>query len=113
MRYIWATRGYDWGFRFLETAGLPDPLPEYERFVAKAGADISAFWRGDDSTVALRFPDPEGREDFAGRAIPHEFVLFEAPPEVMDWEAGRQVSWGLVRDRYDRMWRGGPDAAEG
>jgi hypothetical protein len=26
-------------------------------------------------TVALRFPDPEGREDTAGRVIPHDFVI--------------------------------------
>ncbi len=64
-----------WGFRFLLTGGLTDPLPAYERSFA-GHDDEPATWRRAAGTVALRFPDPLGRSDASGRVIPHEFVVF-------------------------------------
>ena len=77
MRFIWATRGKDWGFKFLRDGGFSDPLPIYE----------AAFEGTDPSLSTLRFDDPEGRTDRAGRVIEHDFVFLDAPaahsPEEM------------------------------
>ena len=35
--FIWATRGRTWGFRFLRTGGLQDPLGTYEAIFSKIG----------------------------------------------------------------------------
>ena len=75
---IWATRGRNWGFRFLLKGGLADPLPAYERAFDQL-KDVPSFWRRDRTRAALRFPDPEGRTDAAGRVIPHEFVIVGIP----------------------------------
>ena len=48
MRFIWATRGRDWGFKFLRDGGFSDPLPIYE----------AAFEGTDPSLSTLRFDDP-------------------------------------------------------
>jgi len=74
---IWATRGRNWGFRFLRDGGFADPLPEYDAAFAVIGAGTSALSRV-GTTVAVRFPDPLGRKDSAGRVIPHDLVVF--PP---------------------------------
>ena len=101
---IWATRGRAWGFRFLLNAGLSDPLPDYERAFADLG-DESATWRRQEGHVALRFPDPLGRQDSAGRVIPHEFVLFgDAAVGVDSVEDGQNKVWPLVSDRYAQIW---------
>lgn len=34
---IWATRGWDWGFRFLRDGGVDDPLDLYDAVFATAG----------------------------------------------------------------------------
>ena len=57
--------------------------------------------------VALRFPDPLGRRDAAGRVIPHEFVVF--PPladQVHSVEDGLKLVWPLsqVADRFAQVW---------
>src|SRR5204863_330094 len=70
----WATCGRSWGFRFLLTGELTDPLPVYDRVFAGL-EDKPAAWRRAAGKVALRFPDPLGRKDAAGRVIPHEFVV--------------------------------------
>ena len=66
---IWATRGRTWGFRFLLSVGLSDPLPDYERAFGDL-RDAPTAWLRQDGQVALRFPDPLGRQDSAGRVIP-------------------------------------------
>ncbi|CCQ13378.1 putative uncharacterized protein [Rhodococcus sp. AW25M09] len=58
---IWATRGRNWGFRFLLDAGKGDPLPLYERAFAELG-DEPAAWHRSGQVVAVRFPDPGGDE---------------------------------------------------
>ncbi|MGZ8178711.1 hypothetical protein ACXVUM_12360 [Williamsia sp. SKLECPSW1] len=101
---VWATRGRAWGFRFLLDAGLSDPLPDYERALADLG-DEPATWRRHGEQVALRFPDPLGRRDSAGRVIPHEFVLFgDLAARVDSVEDGLNTVWPLVSEKYAQVW---------
>lgn len=85
MRFIWATRGREWGFTFLKDGGFPDPLPIYE----------AAFANTDPRLSTLRFTDPEGHTDRAGRPIEHDFVFLDEPnpPTV-------EEIWALVADEY-------------
>lgn len=104
MRLIWASRGRSWGFRFLRTAGIPDPLPVYE--IAFSGIeDMPQVWRRDGDMVALRLSDPHGRCDQSGRVIPHDFVLFGSlARKVHSIEDGHQEVWPLVADRFAEVW---------
>lgn len=111
---IWATRGRSWGFRFLLGGGQPDPLPEYERCFAGL-EDEPAVWRRTAGKVALRFPDPLGRKDAAGRVIPHEFVVFGALGDgIESVDDGLRRIWPLVAEAYARVWdaEGPPSAAD-
>jgi hypothetical protein len=111
---IWATRGRSWGFRFLLDAGFEDPLTEYERaFAGVSDAPTAYAITGD--RVALRFPDPDGRRDAAGRIIPHEFVVFgEFAKEIHSVDAGVRQVWPLVQDAFARTWMlaAAPQAAD-
>ena len=104
MTLIWATRGRSWGFRFLLDGGLSDPLVAYD--TAFEGVwDEPAAWRRHGDTVALRFPDPLGRQDAAGRVIPHEFVISGLLAAGIDSvESGQEVIWPMVADQYERVW---------
>ncbi|GAA4403050.1 hypothetical protein GCM10023168_14210 [Fodinibacter luteus] len=111
---IWATRGRSWGFRFLLTAGVGDPLAAYERIFAPIG-DEPAGWCRAGNAVAVRFPDPLGRRDAAGRVIPHDFVVVgDAAVGVESVEDGLQHVWPLVAEAYTRVWDadGPPSAAD-
>src|SRR4051812_4548076 len=100
-RLIWATRGRSWGFRFLLTGGLSDPLADYERAFAGLEGE-PATWRRTNAGVALRISDPEGRKDAAGREIPHEFVVFGGLADrVESVEDGLEQVWPLVAAAYD------------
>ncbi|MEI7054251.1 hypothetical protein WBG06_00420 [Nocardioides sp. CCNWLW239] len=105
---IWATRGRLWGFRFLLRGGMNDPLLEYERVFGDLSEEPLAWGRG-GAQGGLRFPDPRGRRDAAGRVIPHEFVV---PSDVADRVGsaaeGRDQVWPLVAGVYANFW----DAAE-
>ncbi|GLY18164.1 hypothetical protein Kisp01_51780 [Kineosporia sp. NBRC 101677] len=101
---IWATRGRSWGFRFLLNGGLPDPLAEYERAFADVADEPAACHRG-DGRVALRFPDPEGRRDTAGRPIPHEFVVSGPLAETINsLDDALHTIWPMVADTYAGIW---------
>lgn len=103
-QFIWATRGRSWGFRFLVDAGFDDPLPEYERAFAGL-ADHHTAWHREDGRLALRFPDPPGRRDAAGRVIPHEFVVFDdLAGHIRSVDDGIQRIWPLVEHVYARIW---------
>ncbi|KPN19395.1 hypothetical protein [Arthrobacter sp. Edens01] len=104
MSLIWATRGRAWGFKFLRDGGFEDPLPVYQE--AFAGLeDEPEVCRRASHRVALRFLDPEGRTDRAGRVIPHDFVISGAPAEVIESVAdGLQIIWPQVADEYARDW---------
>lgn len=104
MSLIWATRGKSWGFRFLRSGGSADPLIDYEDVFSGLDNQSQAFRRLGDR-VALRFTDPEARQDAAGRPIPHEFVLTgENARDVNSLEAGREKIWPLVADEYAQIW---------
>ncbi len=101
---IWATCGRSWGFRFLLNGGLTDPLPAYDRVFAGL-EDEPAAWRRATGKVALRFPDPLGRKDAAGRVIPHEFVVSgDLADRIESVEDGRQLVWPRVEAAYARVW---------
>lgn len=111
---IWATRGRSWGFRFLLDAGLRDPLLDYERAFANLGEE-PMVWRRAGGKVALRFPDPLGRRDAAGRVIPHEFVVSgDLAHEIASVEDGLGQIWPLVAGAYARVWdaEGPPSVAD-
>lgn len=111
---IWATRGRSWGFRFLLNGGLSDPLPDYELIFANL-KDEPATWHRAAGKVALRFPDPLGRRDAAGRVIPHEFVVFGDQAEgINSVEDGLRHLWPLVAEAYARVWdtKDPPSAAD-
>jgi hypothetical protein len=104
MNLVWATRGRVWGFRFLLDGGFGDPLPVYDSAFSGTEGE-SAVYRRIASRVALRFPDPLGRRDEAGRVIPHDFVVL--PPladEVRSVDEGILVVWPLVADFYADVW---------
>lgn len=103
-RFIWATRGRTWGFRFLSDGGFVDPLPEYESTFSGIADEPEAWSRADDR-VALRFADPEQRRDAAGRVIPHDFVLIgDWAADVDSVEAGVELVWPWVADAFARVW---------
>jgi hypothetical protein len=105
MRFIWATRGQTWGFRFLHSGGFDDPLEVYDKIFSKLD-DGPEAWLRDGDKVALRFSDPERRRDAAGRVIPHEFVLIGPDADGIDSiEVGRQRIWPMVCKEFDRVWR--------
>lgn len=104
MRLIWATRGRDWGFRFLRDGGLPDPIFQYELAFAGLEDEVEACTRIGDAT-ALRISDPEDRRDRAGRLIPHDFVLLDGlAAEVSTVAQGRERVWPLVSAEYAAVW---------
>jgi hypothetical protein len=103
-RFIWATRGWAWGFRFLRNGGLEDPLRVYEETFSQIG-DQPEAWRRVAGNVALRFPDPDGRRDAAGRLIPHDFVLLGSWAEAIgSLDDGRQRIWHEVAEEFESVW---------
>ncbi|KQS08319.1 hypothetical protein ASG04_14535 [Curtobacterium sp. Leaf183] len=104
MRLIWATRGKTWGFRFVRTGGLANPLEVYEEaFTGSDGEPFTFTQRAD--TLAVRIPDPQRRKDRAGRVIPHEFVVL-APDHLRfsDCESARAALWHEVEEEYASIW---------
>ena len=104
MSLIWATRGRTWGFRFLLDGGFADPLLVYDEVFAGV-ADEPQVCRRVADRVALRFPDPEGRQDIAGRVIPHEFVVLgPLADEIGSVEDGLREVWTQVAGEFARVW---------
>lgn len=102
--FIWATRGLNWGFRFLRRGGFEDPLGVYEEVFADV-SEQPEIWHRSRGRVALRFPDPLERRDAAGRVIPHDFVLLGAWADGIDsFEDGRTRLWREVADEFERVW---------
>lgn len=104
MSLIWATRGRDWGFRFLRDGGCEDPLEEYDSVFSVAGSDESLVISVQGYT-GLRFPDPLERRDRADRLIPHEFILLGGlGAHLQSVDEGREFVWPLVADEYAAIW---------
>lgn len=84
--------------------GLSDPLSEYERIFADLG-DEPTVWSRVAGKLALRFPDPLGRRDAAGRVIPHEFVVSgDLAARIQSAEEGQQQVWPPVAEAYAQVW---------
>lgn len=104
MRFIWATRGHAWGFRFLRRGGFDDPLGVYDAAFLEVADQPEVYLRSADN-VAVRFPDPLGRRDAFGRVIPHDFVILEPPEDVVNSVAdGIRLIWPLVADEFEQVW---------
>lgn len=104
MKMIWATRGRSWGFRFLRDGGFPDPLLEYEK-AFEGHSSESQLWMPRSDYVVLRFPDPLGRQDLAGRDISHDFVIYES--EIVfrqSFETAKEAVWDEVSSEYLELW---------
>lgn len=102
---LWATRGRRWGFRLLLTGGVNDPLRQYEVAFAGSADEPYLFQRPAPGVVALRFPDPDGRQDESGRVIPHEFVLLGGlGDDVQTPEGGQKLVWPIVAATYASVW---------
>lgn len=101
---IWATRGRDWGSRFLENGGYDDPLPVYLEAFSEFENSRSVFHKA-NGKVALRFEDPEGRQDSARRPIMHDFVLEGISDGAsLDLETTRDFIWPFVAEEFARVW---------
>jgi len=104
MILLWLTRGRTWGFRFLIRGELADPLPVYDSAFNGLG-DKSEVCRRMGDKVALRFVDPQGREDAAGRPIAHDFVLDgELAVEVNSLADGIRLVWPMVESEYSNAY---------
>lgn len=104
MSLIWATRGRAWGFRFIRTAGLSDPLPTYEEAFTGTEDDLEV-WRRLGNTVVARLLDPEGRKDQSGRLIFHDFVVDGVTAEGLNSTHDGQLRlWSLVAEEYARIY---------
>jgi len=109
---IWATRGRAWGFRFLLDGGFEDPLIAYSEAFSGIEDEVEVLRRRGD-VVALRFLDPEGRRDRAGRPIAHDIVVFEGLAGVTTAAEGRAAVWRGLEARYAEMWDGPPGSSGG
>lgn len=108
MTLVWATRGRTWGFRFVRDGGFADPLPVYDSAFNGIETGPTAFRRV-GTTLAVRFPDPFGRKDSAGRTIPHELVVL--PPlsdQVATIDDAVELLWPLLADEYEAIWDPSP-----
>ncbi|UJP38896.1 hypothetical protein ACT17Q_08925 [Cellulomonas sp. CW35] len=113
MNLVWATRGRTWGFRFLLDGGLADPLATYDRAFAGLEGEREVARRV-GSLVVLRFADPEGRRDAAGRTIPHDVVVLAPVPGDPQASADevRRLVWPTLADAYAGVWsRSSPPSA--
>lgn len=104
MTFVWATRGRDWGFRFLSKGGLADPLAVYEQAFDGIGDDAEGI-RSLDGCAAVRFTDPLGRVDRSGRPIRHDVVVFgDLAREMTSVDDAVRAIWPLVEDRFAAIW---------
>lgn len=104
MNLVWATRGRSWGFRFLRDGGFPDPLPIYDHAFAGTEGEPRTYKRV-GTLVALRFADPDGRSDEAGRVIPHDIVVpSPLADEIRSVDDGQRIVWPLIADAFGSLW---------
>lgn len=104
MSIIWATRGKNWGFRFLRDGGTDDVLRVYDDAFAGLGNSLTEF-KSTHDTVAMRIPDPLSRRDRAGRIIPHEFIIAGSDAQDIDSrESAEKFVWAIFADEYAQIW---------
>jgi hypothetical protein len=62
-------------------------------------ADEVTLCRRSGGRIALRFPDPQGRTDAAGRTIPHDFVIMSPTvAAITSVDDGLREVWPVVAD---------------
>ncbi|ASM62284.1 hypothetical protein SEA_NIGHTMARE_8 [Arthrobacter phage Nightmare] len=100
---IHATRGKERGFSLYKTGGLNSPLAEYDKaFDDQQNSTVFKRYGDNNEKVAVRFPDPDGRKDAAGRVIPHEIILPEALSKgVTNLDEAVAKVWPMVRDNVE------------
>lgn len=104
MKFIWATRGKNWGFRFLLDGGFADPLEIYE-YAFEGNENQPTVYQDRQGLTAVRLGDPEGRLDRAGRVIQHDFVFrTEDATEINNLEGARAKLWPGISEKYSRIW---------
>lgn len=104
MNFIWYTRGRNWGLRFVSSGGVQDPFPVYSEAFRGKEDEHEVFQRHGDH-LALRFADPNGREDSSGRRILHDFVILgENEQNVVDFVAARDYVWPQVASLFEQCW---------
>lgn len=104
MNLIWTTRGRTWGHRFLRSGGSHDPLVDRDR-AFQGNEDQTEVCHHRGETLALRFKDPEGRHDEAGRPIVHEIVAKGRDVKnVRSLQEGIAAYWPQLADEYAQVW---------
>lgn len=104
---IHAARGKNAGWGFPQRGGLSDPVAEYQKSGLVEDASPNMFKRYGDrqEKVAARFPDPEGRKDFAGRPIEHEVLLPESMAKnVTKHDDVEPLVWPMIKDTYEVLY---------
>lgn len=105
MTIIWATRGKNWGFRFLSDGGEIDPLPSYLSAFENMET-AGEFIRNQGGIVAARIFDPLGRQDHSGRVILHDFILRGSMSEgISTIDDVKAHIWPVVAEQYLESWR--------
>lgn len=106
MRFVWATRGYNWGFRFLNDGGLSAPLSSYEQAFSGVEDERTVFVRSDIG-LAVRFLDPKNRCDRSGRPIFHDLVVLgEDADTINTLDEAKKLLWQLIDAKYESLWDG-------
>lgn len=104
MTIMWATRGKNWGFRFLADGAENDPLPTYRKAFENRELERE-FIRTSPEFTAARIDDLLDRTDDFGRTIPHDFVLRGQFAEgINTLEDVREIIWPLVAQQYEDIW---------
>lgn len=104
---IHASRTKNKGFKFFKDGSLDSPMSEYNKAGFANNTDPTMFKRYGDNNekVALRFEDPLGRKDFAGRVIPHEVILPKTLADgVETLQQGIDKVWPSIKDSYGDLY---------
>lgn len=84
---------------------MPAILPRATHAHDTTSGSFGTTYRRVGARVALRFADPEGRSDEAGRVIPHAAVVL--PPlafGIRSVDDGQRTIWPLIADAFKTLW---------
>jgi hypothetical protein len=117
---LWSTRGYNWGFRFpLQPQKYEkycqDWLEHYEKMFEQFGDDdnrvVNGYLKIDNKEtpfIAIRFKDPEDRNDISGRIIPHEVAIIGDDTQNLRSLNSLELKnavWTLLSDTYSNIYQ--------